>query len=206
MPAGLVNRRHVVVVGDCLLDRDVHGHVDRVCPDAPAPVVDVDTVSARPGGAGLTALLAARDGVDVTLVAPLARDADGRELSELLHSVGVRVIAMGHEGATRVKTRVRAGGQSIARIDTGGPGRPVGGLPPEGEVAVAEADVVLVSCYGGGVSADPTVRAALARRARRRPVVWDPASAGRGSRRGVCPRDTQPHGGQDVGPDAGRDR
>ena len=178
MSAGLVNRRHVVVVGDTLLDRDVHGHVDRVCPDAPAPVVDVDTVCPRPGGAGLTALLARGDGVDVTLVAPLAHDADGRELSELLRGAGVRVIALGHEGPTRVKTRVRAGGQSIARIDTGGPGRPMGGLTPDGTAAVAEADVVLVSCYGGGVTADPTVRDALTRRARRRPVVWDPHPRG----------------------------
>ena len=171
-------RRHVVVVGDCLLDRDVHGHVDRVCPDAPAPVVDVDTVSARPGGAGLTALLATRDGVDVTLVAPLADDDEGRQLLDLLTDAGVRVCPLAHEGDTRVKTRVRAGGQSIARIDTGGPGRPLGGLTADAASAIAEADVVLVSCYGGGTTADPGIREALASRAARRAVVWDPHPRG----------------------------
>ena len=169
-----MSRRRVVVVGDCLLDRDVHGHVDRVCPDAPAPVVDVDVVSARPGGAGLTALLATRDGVDVTLVAPFAADDDGRELLGLLTDAGVQVLPLAHEGPTRVKTRLRAGGQSIARIDTGGPGRPLDGLTPAAAAALAEADVVLVSCYGGGTTADPAVREALTHRARRRPVVWDP--------------------------------
>jgi D-beta-D-heptose 7-phosphate kinase / D-beta-D-heptose 1-phosphate adenosyltransferase len=177
-------RRHVVVVGDCLLDRDVHGHVDRVCPDAPAPVVDVDTVSARPGGAGLTALLATRDGVDVTLVAPLADDDGGRELLDLLVGAGVRVLPLAHEGATRVKTRVRAGGQSIARIDTGGPGTPLDGLTPDAASAIADADVVLVSCYGGGTTADPVIRGALALRARRRPVVWDPHPRGAAPVRG----------------------
>lgn len=171
-------RRSVVVVGDCLLDRDVHGHVDRVCPDAPAPVVDVDTVAARPGGAGLTALLATHDGVDVTLVAPFADDDDGRELLDLLGGAGVQVLSLAHEGATRVKTRVRAGGQSIARIDTGGPGRPLDGLTPDAATAIAGADVVLVSCYGGGTTADPGVREALASRARRCPVVWDPHPRG----------------------------
>jgi rfaE bifunctional protein nucleotidyltransferase chain/domain len=171
-------RRHVVVVGDCLLDRDVHGHVDRVCPDAPAPVVDVDTVAARPGGAGLTALLATRDGVDVTLVAPLADDDEGRELLDLLADAGVRVLSLAHEGATRVKTRLRAGGQSIARIDTGGPGRPLGGLTADAASAIAGADVVLVSCYGGGTTADPGIRAALSARADRRAVVWDPHPRG----------------------------
>jgi D-beta-D-heptose 7-phosphate kinase / D-beta-D-heptose 1-phosphate adenosyltransferase len=176
--AGLVSRREVVVLGDCLLDRDVHGHVERVCPDAPAPVVDVDEVDARPGGAGLTALLAARDDVHVTLVAPMADDAEGARLRELLEAAGVRVLALGHEGATRVKTRIRAGGQSIARIDTGGTGRPLGGLTPEAAEAIGSADVVLVSCYGGGTTADAAVREALGRRAPRRPVVWDPHPRG----------------------------
>ncbi len=174
----MTGRRHVVVVGDVLLDRDVDGRVERVCPDAPAPVVDVDTVSSGPGGAGLTALLCATDAVDVTLVAPVADDAEGRELGSLLEAGGVRLLALGHEGPTRVKTRLRAAGQSIARMDTGGPGHPSGGLTREAAVAVAEADVVLVSCYGGGTSADAGIRAAVTRRAPGRPVVWDPHPRG----------------------------
>ena len=161
MPAGLVRaRRHVVVLGDCLLDRDLDGRVDRVCPDAPAPVVDVEDVSSGPGGAGLTALLCTGEGVDVTLVTPLADDAEGRELRSLLEAAGVRVLALGHEGPTRVKARLRAGGQSVARIDTGGPGHPVGGLTDEAATVIDRADVVLVSCYGGGTTADDEVRAA----------------------------------------------
>ena len=179
MPAGLVRaRRHVVVLGDCLLDRDLDGRVDRVCPDAPAPVVDVEDVSSGPGGAGLTALLCTGEGVDVTLVTPLADDAEGRELRSLLEAAGVRVLALGHEGPTRVKARLRAGGQSVARIDTGGPGHPVGGLTDEAATALDRADVVLVSCYGGGTTADDGIRAALERRAPSRPVVWDPHPRG----------------------------
>jgi rfaE bifunctional protein nucleotidyltransferase chain/domain len=174
----VTGRRHVVVLGDVLLDRDVDGRVERVCPDAPAPVLDVDTVSSGPGGAGLTALLCATDAVDVTLVAPLADDADGRELRSLLEAGGVRVLALGHQGPTRVKTRLRATGQSIARMDSGGPGSPVGGLTRQAALAVGEADVVLVSCYGGGTTADAGIRAALSRRAPARPVVWDPHPRG----------------------------
>ena len=48
----------LLVIGDTLLDRDVAGRVERVCPDAPVPVVDVADVRERPGGAGLAALLA----------------------------------------------------------------------------------------------------------------------------------------------------
>ena len=171
-------RRRVVVVGDCLLDRDLDGRVERLCPDAPAPVVDVESVSSGAGGAGLAALLCTGEGVDVTLVAPLAEDPEGEELRCLLEAAGVRVLPQGHDGATRVKTRLRAGGQSIARIDTGGPGHPVGGLTLEAGTALAEADVVLVSCYGGGTTRHDGIRAALARRATGRPVVWDPHPRG----------------------------
>ena len=52
----------LVVIGDALLDRDVNGTASRLCPDAPAPVLDDLTEIRRPGGAALAALLAARDG------------------------------------------------------------------------------------------------------------------------------------------------
>ena len=45
----------LAVVGDVLLDRDVLGAVDRVCPDAPAPVLDVASDVARPGAVPLGA-------------------------------------------------------------------------------------------------------------------------------------------------------
>ncbi|WP_299272946.1 SIS domain-containing protein, partial [uncultured Georgenia sp.] len=48
------SRPHVVV-GDVLLDADVEGVVDRLCPDAPAPVLDVRATRHSPGGAGLAA-------------------------------------------------------------------------------------------------------------------------------------------------------
>src|SRR5690606_29749656 len=73
----------VVVVGDVLLDRDVDGQVTRFSPDGPVPVVDTLGVRRSPGGAGLTALLAADD-ADVRLVAPFGDDRAGAELRALL--------------------------------------------------------------------------------------------------------------------------
>ena len=42
----------VLVVGDLMLDRYVSGHVNRVSPEAPVPVVRVDTSESAVGGAG----------------------------------------------------------------------------------------------------------------------------------------------------------
>lgn len=174
---------HVVVVGDVLLDRDVTGTSERLSPDAPVPVVDVENVHASPGGAGLAALLCAgRAGgppgpaPTVTLLAPLAEDAAAAELRAALD--GVRIHALGHEGGTRTKTRIRSAGQTLVRVDEGGPGTPLGVDAGALDRLLATADVVLVSDYGGGVTRDPAVRDALSRAADRIPMVWDPHPRG----------------------------
>ncbi|MFC7111557.1 hypothetical protein ACFQQB_70880 [Nonomuraea rubra] len=79
-----MTERPLVVIGDTLLDVDVEGEAERLCPDAPVPVLDVSAEQARPGGAGLAALLAARDGAEVVLITAIGDDPDGHRLCGLL--------------------------------------------------------------------------------------------------------------------------
>jgi rfaE bifunctional protein nucleotidyltransferase chain/domain/rfaE bifunctional protein kinase chain/domain len=178
----------LVVVGDALLDVDVEGTVERVCPDAPAPVLDVDREHTRPGGAGLAAALAAADGVDVVLVTPLADDADGARLRDAL--TGVPAVFGPSAAPTTVKTRLRSSGRSIARVDRGGGGEPPR-LTDEMLDAVRSADAVLVADYGRGTAADPRLRDLLGTAARHVPVVWDPHP--RGPRPVPCARLVTPN-------------
>ncbi|GGI04565.1 D-glycero-beta-D-manno-heptose 1-phosphate adenylyltransferase [Egicoccus halophilus] len=168
----------LTVIGDVLLDRDVEGEASRFTPDAPAPVLDEREVHARPGGAGLAAVLAAADGHEVTLVTALADDAGGAELRELLERAGVQVVDLGLAGPTSEKIRLRAGGTSLARWDRGRrtDAADVGAWTSAATAALDTADGVLMACYGRGVSASPGVRAALT--AVRAPVVWDPHPRG----------------------------
>jgi D-beta-D-heptose 7-phosphate kinase/D-beta-D-heptose 1-phosphate adenosyltransferase len=168
--------RPIVVVGDALLDIDVIGHAGRLSPDAPVPVVAVDTEVARPGGAALAAALAARE-TDVVLVTALADDEDGARLRRLLEEAGVRVVALHHAGSTPVKRRVRADGQSLVRLDHGvaGPIDASGGRVAD---ALRSASAALVSDYGRGLTGLGEVRAALTDAARGMPVVWDPHPQG----------------------------
>ncbi|TDC71155.1 bifunctional heptose 7-phosphate kinase/heptose 1-phosphate adenyltransferase [Micromonospora sp. KC606] len=168
--------RPLVVVGDALLDRDVDGTVSRVCPDAPVPVLDERAATDRPGGAGLAALLAAAQGTEVTLVTALADDAAGARIAELLTTAGVRLRPLRLPGATSEKIRLRAGGQTLLRLDRGGePQAP--GEPPEAALeALARAGAILVSDYGRGLVRHPTLRSALAEATA--PVVWDPHPKG----------------------------
>ncbi|MEU4620822.1 PfkB family carbohydrate kinase [Actinoplanes sp. NPDC023801] len=162
----------LVIIGDTLLDRDVHGTVSRIAPDAPAPVLDEETVDERPGGAGLAAVLAAQQGHEVALVTALASDAAGARLSELLSAAGIEVYALPLPGATPEKIRLRAGGQVLLRLDRGGPAQPPGDAPQAVVDLLREADAILVSDYGRGVARHPALRAAIEES--KAPVVWDP--------------------------------
>jgi rfaE bifunctional protein nucleotidyltransferase chain/domain/rfaE bifunctional protein kinase chain/domain len=168
-----VSRPLLVVVGDTLLDRDVEGRVQRVAPDAPAPVLDEESVTDRPGGAGLAAMFATGRGYDVALVTALADDAGGARLSELLTAAGVEVYALPVPGATAEKVRLRAQGQVLLRLDRGGTAAPPpGGAPAAALAVLRDASAILVSDYGRGVARHPQLREAIEHA--KAPVVWDP--------------------------------
>jgi rfaE bifunctional protein nucleotidyltransferase chain/domain/rfaE bifunctional protein kinase chain/domain len=162
----------LVIVGDVILDRDLDGRAERLSPDAPVPVVERVQEHTRPGGAGLAAYLAAQDGPDIVLVAPLGRDPVSRTLRELLSPL-VRVLDLPLSDSPAEKTRVRAGGHPLVRIDRSARGV-VGDPGPEVEAVLADAGAVLVSDYGRGAAAQPRMRELLATAARRAPLVWDP--------------------------------
>ncbi len=186
----------LVIVGDALLDRDVTGRVERLAPDAPVPVLDEIADTARPGGAGLAALLAAGDGADVVLITALAGDEAGRRLAALLADAGIAVVDLGLTGTTPQKIRLRAGTNTLLRLDRGGGsaggggagggggggaggGGPVrGGLPEEGRRALAAARGILVSDYGRGLILERSVATALTSRPGGVPLVWDPHPRG----------------------------
>ncbi|MDP8988295.1 MAG: SIS domain-containing protein, partial [Actinomycetota bacterium] len=172
--AGRRRAERLVVVGDALLDRDLDGTAERLCPDAPVPVVDAPVERPRPGGAALAASLAAADGAEVVLVTALAEDGPGRELAALLERAGVEVVDLGLDGRTPEKVRVQAGGRTLVRIDHGGSPGVVGGATAGADAAFAGAAAVLVADYGRGVAANPELRRSLGRLVPHTPLVWDP--------------------------------
>jgi D-beta-D-heptose 7-phosphate kinase / D-beta-D-heptose 1-phosphate adenosyltransferase len=167
----------IVVVGDTLLDRDLEGRVERICPDAPVPVVDAQTDRARPGGAGLAAALAAADGAEVVLITALGGES-GKTVAGLLATLGVEVVDLGLDGPTPEKVRIRAEGRSLLRLDHGGPPPAIGSCPPAVAETLARASAVLVADYGRGITSVAGVRSALAGRPTRVPMVWDPHPRG----------------------------
>lgn len=184
----------VVCVGDLMLDRYIEGRVNRLSPEAPIPVLEVQREQAMLGGVGNVLRNLVALGVTAELVAAIGVDRAGRELAALLaqepHLTPRLVSIPGRQ--TSVKTRFLAGNQQLLRADR------------ETTDAIADADSrslladaaaalkqvpdapLVLSDYGKGVIDDALAAALIdLARAAHRPVVVDPKGRDYGKYRGA---------------------
>ena len=112
-------RRRLVVWGDLMLDRYLWGRVDRISPEAPVPVVEIERESFSLGGAGNVAANLRALGAEAVLVGVLGRDEDGNRLLEALSARGIDVgrVVRDPDRPTTVKTRIIAHQQQVVRAD-----------------------------------------------------------------------------------------
>lgn len=111
-------RANVMVVGDVMLDRYWHGPASRISPEAPVPVVKVNTVEDRPGGAANVAMNIASLGGSSRLVGLTGMDEAARVLNTKLAEVNVKcdfVTSATHPTIT--KLRVLSRNQQLLRLD-----------------------------------------------------------------------------------------
>lgn len=148
-------RPRIVVLGELLLDSWWDGAVERMCREAPAPVVDMGARRFAPGGAANTAANLAAMGAQVTVIGALGADPEGAMLRSLLQDAGVDTSAVlaiaGHRTST--KTRIVSSGQLLLRMDDGGGPLTSGQTAALGaatEAACVDADAVLIADYGSG--------------------------------------------------------
>lgn len=78
-------RAGVMVVGDVMLDRYWYGPTSRISPEAPVPVVKVNTIEERPGGAANVAMNIASLGANARTVGLTGIDDAARALSKSLY-------------------------------------------------------------------------------------------------------------------------
>ncbi|WP_432746586.1 bifunctional D-glycero-beta-D-manno-heptose-7-phosphate kinase/D-glycero-beta-D-manno-heptose 1-phosphate adenylyltransferase HldE [Methylobacter sp. G7] len=101
-----------------MLDRYWSGQAARISPEAPVPVVRVNTIEDRVGGAGNVALNIAKLGGKVTLLGVVGDDAEGDILRRLLEAEGVICdFVVEQEIRSICKLRVMAQHQQLIRID-----------------------------------------------------------------------------------------
>lgn len=168
-------RKRILVVGDVMVDRYVHGKVHRISPEAPVPVVHVTQETLLPGGAANVALNVLSLGGRVSLAGVVGVDTAGTQVKQHLAGKGVNVrsVLAAKSVATTVKTRVIAERQQVVRIDReDGPeafAAPTRLLVRGIGQALAAANGVIIEDYGKGVINQPLVDAVI-RGARRRRI------------------------------------
>ncbi|MCU0329555.1 MAG: D-glycero-beta-D-manno-heptose-7-phosphate kinase [Candidatus Kapabacteria bacterium] len=114
-----VRGAEVAVVGDVMLDRYFWGTVNRVSPEAPVPVVDVENETFHLGGAANVAANLASLGAKPLLCGIVGDDASGRLLRQIAQDEGLTSegIITDATRPTTVKTRVIGNNQQIVRLD-----------------------------------------------------------------------------------------
>ncbi len=111
--------KKVLVLGDIMLDHYIWGKVERISPEAPVPVLDVQKEEYRLGGAANVALNLKALGAQVFLCGVVGNDEAGSIVKALLTEKGIDAKAMVADArrATTRKTRIGADTQQIVRID-----------------------------------------------------------------------------------------
>ncbi|MER7455704.1 D-glycero-beta-D-manno-heptose 1-phosphate adenylyltransferase [Micromonospora sp. NPDC126480] len=118
--------RPVLVIGDAMLDEWRFAESDRLCREAPAPVLTLRRRISAAGGAANTAVNIAALGGRAALVAPVGADVAGDELHDCLDRAGVWDRTVSHPSRpTPVKRRMLAGNQILLREDSGDPDDPL---------------------------------------------------------------------------------
>ena len=177
----------LLVVGDVMLDRYWFGDVSRISPEAPVPVVKVEEVEERPGGAANVAVNVATLGGQVQVLGVAGADETADVLETKLRRLGVGCDLVRLPGqATITKLRVLSRNQQLLRLDfeDGFPGFEPVALQDRFAAHLPETDVVVLSDYQKGALRE-IEHYILAARIAGKPVLVDPKGHDFGRYRGA---------------------
>ena len=111
----------IMVVGDIILDKYLHGDVSRISPEAPVPVVHVKSENLKLGGAGNVINNLFALGCKSFVISRCGQDENSEKLKQLLLDIKIPEqnisLIRSKDIPTTIKTRVIAGHQQVCRID-----------------------------------------------------------------------------------------
>lgn len=171
----------ILFLGDFMLDVYTIGHVNRLSPEAPVPLLSVEEESCRPGGGGNAILNLLSLKMEVKAIGRVGDDQAGHTFLEKMRESGIS-----HEGIfveknfkTPVKKRMIADNQQLLRVDY----EIVKALQEETEnrvkeyikSAIADVSIVAISDYGKGFFTPSLLRYVidLAKKIKK-PLIVDP--------------------------------
>ena len=147
----------VLVIGDLILDQFVWGRVNRISPEAPVPVVEVDRETQYPGGAANVARNLREFTPHTAVLGMIGTDPHAHALKRLLADEGIQIdgVQQDPDYHTIVKTRIIARHQQVVRVDRERKLRPTQAQFDRAiavlEGMLPELDAVIVEDYGKGL-------------------------------------------------------
>lgn len=148
---------NILVIGDMMLDHYLWGKCERISPEAPVQVIDVQRESTVLGGAGNVVNNLLSLGANVSVASVVGNDANGAELLQILSQQGAstRGIIIQKGRKTSKKSRLIASHQQVVRYDS----ESKDPIDVESEnalltfykKALEKVDLVILSDYGKGV-------------------------------------------------------
>jgi D-beta-D-heptose 7-phosphate kinase / D-beta-D-heptose 1-phosphate adenosyltransferase len=153
----LTKTPNILVIGDLMIDHYLWGSCDRISPEAPVQVVNVDSESTLLGGAGNVINNLNTLGAEVDVISVIGECEVSEELKELLLNIKVdtHYLITQKDRVTSKKSRIIAEQQQVVRYDR----ESTNEINNKSEMAIIETfksiisnyDVILLSDYGKGV-------------------------------------------------------
>ncbi len=113
------SKMRIGVIGDVMLDTYMWGHVERISPEAPVPVVSLDKEELRIGGAGNVALNLAALGAKAHILSVTGQDENAENLERLLkeNNIDTTYLVKSSHRITTNKIRIISRNQQMMRLD-----------------------------------------------------------------------------------------
>jgi len=154
-----LKKPNILVIGDLMIDHYLWGSTNRISPEAPVQVIEVEKETKVLGGAGNVVNNLVALGADVSVISVIGEDEVGQELTKMLEDIDVKhYLICDEDRKSTKKSRIIASHQQVVRYDH----ESKDDISKQTEAMISlglleiihEFDAILVSDYGKGVITD----------------------------------------------------
>tara|TARA_B100001173_G_scaffold312401_1_gene333438 strand:- start:2589 stop:4013 length:1425 start_codon:yes stop_codon:yes gene_type:complete len=161
------NSPKILVIGDLMIDQYLWGSCEKISPEAPVQVVNIDNESNVLGGAGNVINNLKALGAHVDVISVIGECKVSHELKELLHNINVDtqyLVIQGNRISSK-KTRIIASNQQVVRYDQ----ESVDEIDSNSQQSIIRSfssivklyDIILISDYGKGILTSELTRSLI---------------------------------------------
>ncbi len=165
------SKSKILIVGDVMLDRYLHGDSSRLSPEAPVPVVKFSSSINRAGGAANVALNIISLGANVGILGLVGDDEEAKILNKILEEKGVTTYFNYTKKPTVCKSRIIVNKHQLVRLDNEDMFEPDDNFYKLFEDKVQQYDLVIISDYNKGTVINSTKIIDIASKYNKRTLV-----------------------------------